>query len=120
MTAKRTTNRRVTAGLSRRWPPRGIRVAVAMAIVLGLWLVSAPTGVGASSPVGAAATLSPAPSAVASPAASPGIIETGDPRSNGQGPGLVGSPVEILIGVVLLGAAAAGGTLLYVRLTRER
>ena len=49
-----------------------------------------------------------------------GIIETGDPRSNGQGPGLVGSPVAILIGVVLLGAAAAGGTLLYLRLTRER
>jgi hypothetical protein len=44
-------------------------------------------------------------------------IDTGDSRSNGQGPGLVGSPFAIAIGVVLLGLVAAGGTLLYVRLS---
>ncbi len=120
MTAPRAAHRRVISRWSRPWHGGGIRVAVVLAFVLGLWLVTAPTGVGASSPVGVTATLPTAPSAAASPGASPGIIETGDPRSNGQGPGLVGSPVAILIGVVLLGAAAAGGTLLYVRLTRQR
>lgn len=88
--------------------------------MLGLWLVTSPTGIDASSPGDATATFAPAPSVSASPGAPPGVIETGDPRSNGQGPGLVGSPVAILLGVVLLGTAAAGGTLLYVRLTRER
>lgn len=106
-------------GSGRRWPARRFRPAVALAFVLLLWLVTAPTGIDAGTP-GAAATLAPAPSVSASPGASPGVLETGDPRSNGQGPGLVGSPVAILVGVVLLGAAAAGGTLLYLRLTRER
>ncbi|MEA2622637.1 MAG: hypothetical protein QOH61_1547 [Chloroflexota bacterium] len=54
-----------------------------------------------------------------SPAASPPIIGTGDPRSDGQGPGLVGSPFAIAIGVVLLGAIAAGGTLVFLRVTRD-
>jgi hypothetical protein len=48
------------------------------------------------------------------------VIDTGDPRSSGQGPGLVGSPFAIAIGVVLLGLIAAGGTLLYVRVTDRR
>ena len=44
----------------------------------------------------------------------------GDPRSNGQGPRLVGSPFAIAIGVVLLGLIAAGGTLLYLRVADRR
>ena len=85
---------------------------MAVAFVIVLWLLLASSG----SVVGA----SPEPTVSPTPAASAGVIETGDPRSNGQGPGLVGSPVEILIGVVLLGVVAAGGTLLFLRLTRER
>lgn len=57
-----------------------------------------------------------------SPAASPASGDLGsqvDPRSSGEGPGLEAEPLIVLAGVVLLGLAAAGGTALYVRLTRE-
>jgi hypothetical protein len=55
------------------------------------------------------------------PAASaePGLIGTGDPRSTGEGPGLVGSPLGIALAVVLLGIVAAGATAVYLRLTRD-
>ncbi len=54
------------------------------------------------------------------PDASPGVLTgTGDPRSDGGGPGLVGSPVEIALGVVLLGLVTVAGTTLVVRLTRR-
>ena len=55
------------------------------------------------------------------PAASadPGLVTTGDPRSSGEGPGLVGSPLGIAMAVVLLGVVAAGGTAVYLRLTRD-
>jgi hypothetical protein len=70
----------------------------------------------AASPVASGPT---EPSASAEPTASPAIIGTGDPRSEGEGPGLVGSPVLIALGVVAVGLLSAGGTLLYLRLTRE-
>ncbi len=52
-------------------------------------------------------------------AASPGPTTGagGDPRSSGQGPGLVGDPLLALLAVVAIGAAALGLTLIYVRLT---
>jgi hypothetical protein len=79
--------------------------ALAPALVIGLWLVLASGAwVGAASP---------------EPEPTTGIIGSGDPRSNGQGPGLVGSPFEILGGVILLGLVTAGGTLLFLRVTRE-
>lgn len=78
-----------------------------LAAVLSLWLL-----LGLVDPVTAG---SPDPG----PSPSPGIVGTGDPRSNGQGPGLVGSPLAILGGVILLGALAAGGTLLYLRVRRD-
>ena len=54
----------------------------------------------------------------AEPAASPGT--GGDPRSPGQGPGLVGDPL-FAIGVVLVVALLSVLlTLAYVRLTRRR
>ena len=54
----------------------------------------------------------------AEPAASPGT--GGDPRSPGQGPGLVGDPL-FAIGVVLLVATTSVVlTLAYVRLTSSR
>ena len=60
---------------------------------------------------------SPGPTPVPEP--SSGVIRTGDPRSEGEGPGIVGSPLGIAVGVVGLGLLAAGGTALYVRVTRE-
>ena len=44
----------------------------------------------------------------------------GDPRSSGQGPGLVGDPAFALIAVVAIGLLSVAGTLLWVRLTAGR
>ena len=41
----------------------------------------------------------------------------GDPRSSGQGPGLVGDPLVAIVVVVLIAVLSLGATLLYVRLT---
>ncbi len=70
-----------------------------------------------ASPAAAAAAAAPSLEPGASP---PSTIGVGDPRSNGAGPGLVGAPFAILIGVVLLGVAAAGATAVYLRWTRPR
>ena len=51
----------------------------------------------------------------AEPSASPGT--GGDPRSSGEGPGLVGEPGVAILVVVAVGGLAVGGTLLYVRAT---
>lgn len=50
---------------------------------------------------------SPAPTAAAG----------GDPRSSGQGPGLVGDPLAAIVLVVGIALASLVATLLYVRLT---
>ena len=44
----------------------------------------------------------------------------GDPRSSGQGPGLVGEPLTAVAIVVAIGLVAAIATLGYVRLTGGR
>ncbi|MEO7117736.1 MAG: hypothetical protein ABIZ34_02060 [Candidatus Limnocylindrales bacterium] len=49
----------------------------------------------------------------------PTVIGPGDPRSDGQGPGIVGQPLVIFLGVVTLGVLVAGATVLAVRLTRD-
>lgn len=49
----------------------------------------------------------------------PSVLAPMDPRSDGQGPGLVGSPLIVALGVILLGALAAAVTALVVRLTRD-
>lgn len=46
--------------------------------------------------------------------------EGGDPRSSGQGPGLVGDPLFALLAVVGIGVASVVATLVYVRLTADR
>jgi len=51
----------------------------------------------------------------ASPTPSAGL--GGDPRSSGQGPGLVGDPVVALVAVLVIGLGALVLTLLYLRLT---
>ena len=48
---------------------------------------------------------------------SPSPAGGGDPRSAGQGPGLVGDPLLAIGLVVLIGVVALGATLLYVRAT---
>jgi hypothetical protein len=74
---------------------------VARAVVLGsTWLALASTALGAS----------PTPSSV------PG----GDPRSSGQGPGLVGDPILAVAAVLLIGLGALVLTLAYVRVTSRR
>jgi hypothetical protein len=44
----------------------------------------------------------------------------GDPRSSGQGPGLVGDPLFALLAVVAIGVGSVVATLIYVRLTARR
>ena len=44
-------------------------------------------------------------------------IDTGDPRSDGQGPGLVGEPLLVLLGVVLVGVATVVVTAVIARAT---
>ncbi len=44
----------------------------------------------------------------------------GDPRSSGQGPGLMGDPLFALLAVALIGVGSVVATLVYVRLTAGR
>jgi hypothetical protein len=46
--------------------------------------------------------------------------EAGDPRSSGQGPGLVGDPLFAVLAVVVIGATAVLVTLAWIRLTARR
>ena len=62
--------------------------------------------------------LAPAATLAASPAPTSAAI--GDPRSSGQGPGLVGDPLVAILVVVAIAALALGITLLYVRATGGR
>ena len=55
----------------------------------------------------------------ADPSESPGGA-AGDPRSSGQGPGLVGNPGWALAIVIVIGITALVVTLAYVRLTAAR
>jgi hypothetical protein len=56
---------------------------------------------------GAALAASPSPSGAVG----------GDPRSSGQGPGLVGDPLAAIVAVAVVALASLAATLLYVRLT---
>lgn len=46
--------------------------------------------------------------------------EVGDPRSSGQGPGLVGDPGIAVLVVIAIGLGSVIATLVYVRLTANR
>jgi hypothetical protein len=50
----------------------------------------------------------------------PSAAAGGDPRSSGQGPGLVGDPAFAVLAVVAIGLAAVLLTLVYLRLTAPR
>lgn len=83
--------------MSRHVPswPRAMSLAIALAILV--W--------------------SPAMAASPSPAGGPA---GGDPRSSGEGPGLIGDPVFAVLAVLGLGLASLIVTYLYVRLTAGR
>jgi hypothetical protein len=66
----------------------------------------------------AAVAVSALPALAASP--SPAGGSGGDPRSSGQGPGLVGDPLFALLAVVAIGIGALVLTLAYVRITSHR
>jgi hypothetical protein len=65
----------------------------------------------------ALALLQVAAAMAASPDATQAPGGGGDPRSVGEGPGLVGDPLFAVLLVVAIGALAAGLTVLYVRAT---
>jgi hypothetical protein len=50
----------------------------------------------------------------------PTAVVGGDPRSSGQGPGLVGDPLTAIALVLLIGIGTAVVTTLYVRFTSGR
>ena len=77
-----------------------VRALTAAVVALGLSLVLAAVAVAAE------------------PGATPGT--GGDPRSPGQGPGLVGDPLFAIGAVVLVALVSIGLTLGYVRLTGSR
>ena len=79
-----------------------VRDAVARSVVVGLGLL--------------AWTVTALPVLAASPTPGPG----GDPRSSGQGPGLVGDPAFAILAVLGLGFATLAITLAYIRLTGGR
>jgi hypothetical protein len=54
---------------------------------------------------------------VAAASPEPSVAVGGDPRSNGQGPGLVGTPGLAILGVAAIGVLAVAVTTVYVRLT---
>ncbi len=81
--------------MNRRTAPRTAR-AVMLAIGLGLAHVSAVLAATPSPEIG------------------------GDPRSSGQGPGLVGAPGLAIVAVLAIGVGALLVTLAYVRLTGGR
>jgi hypothetical protein len=58
----------------------------------------------------------------ADPSASPtaAAVASGDSRSEGAGPGLVGNPVLVLMAVIGLGLITAAITAVLVRLTSRR
>ena len=78
---------------------RGLRLALAGLFLA--WLLGVSIG----------------PALAASPAPSAGSDYGGDTRTSGQGPGLVGSPLYALGGVLVVALISIGITLVYVRAT---
>ena len=81
---------------------------LAAVVLAGVAMVGVAMVLSAMAAVAAEPTLTAAP-----------VIEAGDPRSDGAGPGLVGSPLMILLGVMALGLATVGVTAVIARLTRR-
>jgi hypothetical protein len=68
----------------------------------------------------AAMLLLAAGTAAATPEPVPSLIPPGDPRSEGEGPGVTWAPLAAAVaGVVVLGIVAVGATIIVLRLTRD-
>ena len=92
-----------------------------LTLVLGGLLLAATIAVGADPWGSVAAGAEPSAALGAEPSAAPtmdpqAVLEGGDLRTDGEGPGLVGNPLLILGAVVLLGVATALVTVFVVRL----
>ena len=81
----------------RGWRPVRVRAALVAAVLHSLIITAVVLGA------------SPSPNAGG-----------GDPRSSGQGPGLVGDPLFAIVGVIAVGLAALLLTIAYVRITSRR
>lgn len=92
-------------------------LAVSWVLVL-LMTALVAVAVGQSPSTGPPDSTSTAPPSA--PTVPEAVVEPGDPRSEGGGPGLVGSPLTVLFGVVALGLGTAALTILAVRVTRPR
>jgi hypothetical protein len=86
------------------WPLPATRRTVALALVLGVVLV----GLVSLAVLGAEPTQAPRE-----------LLSGGDPRTEGGGPGIVGSPIGVLLGVVALGLATTLVTVVLARLAHR-
>ncbi len=105
-TLERDEAMRVLAGDAPRRP-------VVAAIALAIGLIALTIGL-------AWALLGAITGTVSAASPSPSAVLGGDPRSDGQGPGLVGDPLMAIVLVLVIGLGAALGTALYVRATGGR
>jgi len=96
---------------------RAIAIGLIGLGALGMLAAFAPDPVSGASATAATAATAPSPVPSAAPSAAPSSNIVGDTRSVGEGPGLVGAPFLAIGGVIALGLASAGLTLLYVRAT---
>ncbi len=110
----------MTGSRTRRSAGRLVATTLAVALLVpGVAILVPAFGLPAPAVLPATAAATPAPSAVAATPAptEPGV---GDTRSSGEGAGFVGRPFVAIGLVIVVGLAAAGATLLYVRLTDPR
>ena len=102
-------------------PPEAMRILaaaaprrpLAAAIALGIGLVGVSVGVALAllaATTGAALAASPEPTRASG----------GDPRSSGEGPGLVGDPLTAIVVVIAIAVLAIVLTTAYVRITADR
>lgn len=91
-------------------------VAIALAVVA----ILAPLAWPAAGDLDAGWQVRFGPGTVAAASPSPTPAGAGDPRSSGEGPGLVGTPLVAIGAVVGLGVVAVLVTLAYVRVSGGR
>lgn len=92
---------------------RGRPLLLTFAVGLLLVWIATP---GAIAQDDGAAGASARPTAAFQPTPGP-AVDTGDPRSDGQGPGLVGEPLAVLAGVILIALATVLVTVVLARVT---
>lgn len=94
-------------------PLRGATIAVSTALLVALVTLLLLAVI-------ALLLLVSASAAAADPTPAPVGLLAGDSRSEGVGPGLVGSPLGVLVAVVALGVATAAITAILARLLQRR